>query len=329
MSCAVVRCPGFWNSVNSASSKRTMITQRAKLRRLAFILVSFAVGGPAALLLVSCQQVKADSRPSRSQSRCRGARCQGNRLHFSHSTAVCDRPRLPYLAVVKVADDQRRWSAPERARPRAGRQRASPALPPTCAAAGRFRAASPPRALVSVSQSASSLPSCDRPFIAALRDRTAEQPQCHLGGQTERIFRHRRRSDRDRTTALCDSARRRNADRRLDRRLGAPQAARQQRKRRASSPSRASAGITARSRARVKRGSRFDASSAKAMPARASVATSRAFGMPSSGRTSMISLAAAGRQRRHRRHGAEPGEAAAARHAGSARSRPDRRACGR
>ena len=33
----VVRCPGFWNSVNSASSNRTMITQRAKLRRLAFI----------------------------------------------------------------------------------------------------------------------------------------------------------------------------------------------------------------------------------------------------------------------------------------------------
>ena len=28
---------GFWNSVNSASSKRTIITQRAKLRRLAFI----------------------------------------------------------------------------------------------------------------------------------------------------------------------------------------------------------------------------------------------------------------------------------------------------
>ncbi len=37
MSCAVVRCPGFWNSVNSASSSRTIITQRAKLRRLAFI----------------------------------------------------------------------------------------------------------------------------------------------------------------------------------------------------------------------------------------------------------------------------------------------------
>src|SRR3974390_2865746 len=37
MSCALVRCPGFWKSVNNANSNRTMITQRAKLRRLAFI----------------------------------------------------------------------------------------------------------------------------------------------------------------------------------------------------------------------------------------------------------------------------------------------------
>src|SRR5262249_36330533 len=37
MSCAVVRWPGFWNSVNSASKSKTMITHRAKLRRLAFI----------------------------------------------------------------------------------------------------------------------------------------------------------------------------------------------------------------------------------------------------------------------------------------------------
>src|SRR5262249_1158884 len=41
MPCDVVRWPGFWNRVNSASSKRTMITQRAKLRRLAFIPWSF------------------------------------------------------------------------------------------------------------------------------------------------------------------------------------------------------------------------------------------------------------------------------------------------
>ena len=37
MSCDEARWPGFWNSVNSASSSRTMMTQRAKLRRLAFI----------------------------------------------------------------------------------------------------------------------------------------------------------------------------------------------------------------------------------------------------------------------------------------------------
>ena len=37
MSEADVRVPGFWNSVNNASSNRTMITQRAKFRRFAFI----------------------------------------------------------------------------------------------------------------------------------------------------------------------------------------------------------------------------------------------------------------------------------------------------
>jgi hypothetical protein len=46
--------PGFWNSVNSANSKRTMITHRAKLRRLAFILVSFAVDGAAAPRFGGC-----------------------------------------------------------------------------------------------------------------------------------------------------------------------------------------------------------------------------------------------------------------------------------
>ena len=55
-------------------------------------------------------------------------------------------------------------------------------------------------------------------------------------------------------------------------------------KRAASSPSAASAGISARRRARVKRGSRFDGSSAKATPCAFSVATRRRFGTASSGR---------------------------------------------
>src|SRR5580692_8130397 len=37
MSWEEARWPGFWNSVNNAKSNRTMMTQRAKLRRLAFI----------------------------------------------------------------------------------------------------------------------------------------------------------------------------------------------------------------------------------------------------------------------------------------------------
>src|SRR3954453_11903862 len=37
MSCEEARCPGFWKSVNNANSSKTIMTQRAKLRRLAFI----------------------------------------------------------------------------------------------------------------------------------------------------------------------------------------------------------------------------------------------------------------------------------------------------
>src|ERR1700712_2178969 len=37
MSCEEARCPGFWKSVNKANNSKTIITQRAKLRRLAFI----------------------------------------------------------------------------------------------------------------------------------------------------------------------------------------------------------------------------------------------------------------------------------------------------
>src|SRR3977135_1132845 len=37
MSCEDARWPGFWKSVNSANNSKTIMTQRAKLRRLAFI----------------------------------------------------------------------------------------------------------------------------------------------------------------------------------------------------------------------------------------------------------------------------------------------------
>ena len=46
MSCAEGRCPGVLNSVKSASSNRTMITQRAKLRRLVFIRTSLTTAAP-------------------------------------------------------------------------------------------------------------------------------------------------------------------------------------------------------------------------------------------------------------------------------------------
>src|SRR6266568_7311179 len=37
MSCEDARWPGFWKSVNNANSSKTIMTQRAKFRRLAFI----------------------------------------------------------------------------------------------------------------------------------------------------------------------------------------------------------------------------------------------------------------------------------------------------
>src|SRR6476620_6002656 len=37
MSCEDARWPGFWKSVNSANNSKTIMTQRAKFRRLAFI----------------------------------------------------------------------------------------------------------------------------------------------------------------------------------------------------------------------------------------------------------------------------------------------------
>src|SRR3954466_15738344 len=57
MSCEEARCPGFWKSVNNANSSKTMMTQRAKLRRLAFIdLPSWSRGSrpdPWVVILVS------------------------------------------------------------------------------------------------------------------------------------------------------------------------------------------------------------------------------------------------------------------------------------
>src|ERR1700749_672549 len=52
MSCDELRGPGFWNSVNNANNNRTMITHRAKLRRLAFIdLPSWSRGSRPYVLL--------------------------------------------------------------------------------------------------------------------------------------------------------------------------------------------------------------------------------------------------------------------------------------
>ena len=38
------RCPGFWNSVTSASTNRKMMTHKAKLRKLGFIEIDLSLG---------------------------------------------------------------------------------------------------------------------------------------------------------------------------------------------------------------------------------------------------------------------------------------------
>ena len=38
------RCPGFWNSVTSASTSRKMMTHKAKLRKFGFIEIDLSLG---------------------------------------------------------------------------------------------------------------------------------------------------------------------------------------------------------------------------------------------------------------------------------------------
>ena len=163
MSCAVVRWPGFWNSVNSASSKRTMITQRAKLRRLAFIPCPSAAVGRQPLRPLHCPQVKANSRPSRSQFRCRAAPCQGNLTRISsHSTAVWRRRACHIRPWLRLSATRRRSAAPGRARPRAGRGQRHQRSRQGAAQPRRARALGAP-ALRAPRSSASSLPSWTGP----------------------------------------------------------------------------------------------------------------------------------------------------------------------
>ena len=82
MSDADVRVPGFWNSVNRASSNRTIITQRAKFRRFAFIPSPYGPSGAPGGVCSSCSR----QRPRLSVGTSRFGRpfCQGNWPNMRH-----------------------------------------------------------------------------------------------------------------------------------------------------------------------------------------------------------------------------------------------------
>ena len=165
-------------------------------------------------------------------------------------------------------------------------------------AAQRARAAAARHSPASASYERLELAEPHRPLVADVRDGAAEQAQRHLGRQPENFSASSRigppsvQAAADTAPAATPTASSIAASARRSRRASSAS-------RLASSPSPASTGISARSRARVKRGSRFDGSSQNGDAGRPrSVAISRAFGRSSSGRTSKSGAVPVRRARR-------------------------------
>ena len=292
MSCAVVRWPGILEQREQRQQQEDDDHPEGEIAQIGVHPVSFmAVGGPAALLHYAASKLSgrftsvprynlgAGRAPAKGTATCNPS---------SHSTAVWPEPRLPYLPVVKAE----RTAPVGRAGARSTTSR--PAVRVTSAPANvrRNRKVSRRDARLGARQrlvERLELAELDRPLVAGMRDRAAEQAQRHFRGQAGEFFgiEDDRTAIGPRRLATTPPPRRATA-------VSIAASARRSRRassarRRASSPSRASAGITSRSRARVKRGSRFDGSSAKCDPGARERRESRAFGMSSSGRTSMIS----------------------------------------
>ena len=141
------------------------------------------------------------------------------------------------------------------------------------------------------SNSVSSLPSSTGALVADNGDRARQEPQRHFGGQTQNFSASKTIGPRIRPSPIatappprprppsrCAASARRSRRARIA-------------SRRASSPSRASAGISSRSRGRAKRGSRLltDRRAKSIRRSRQGSRASRAFGMSRNGRASMIS----------------------------------------
>ena len=254
--------------MNNASSSRTMITHRAKLRRLAFICVLGRRGAAgradvrAAIVRLTSRLVNLGATPPYAKRRGQ-IRNRIMRLFGKAGPLAAMLPRhLRRLTAAAVTACGRRTLDREplaRQRDHAPRQ--------ACGASAR-RGWPPAR------HECLKFTQFDRPLVADTGNGTAEQAQRHFGRQS-REQRSRRRSDRASARVPAGSAARaaRRPPLRWRRRRGArARQASESRARRA--PRAPAAGISGRRRARVNRGSRFDGSSNSRMPSAASVATS-------------------------------------------------------
>ena len=268
MSCEEARWPGFWNSVNSASNSRTMMTQSAKLRRLAFIPIRLScsgpvhAGSPAARLLATIQR-----RPDVYQCRSANATCQGKRPAQKHRNSAHSNPARPPCA--EVAPNQlwlwlrpnrggasRRLRRAARARRRAGRRSGSRRRPPGCVETARcLKKRQVPHEALRACQARPS-PRCRcrrwRGRAGASVTSAGNRPNWTAGNAIGPASGHG--SGANAATAASTTASSAASARRTRRASSASRSA--------LSPSRSRAGIAARSLARVKRGSRLLGSSA-------------------------------------------------------------------
>src|SRR5271154_7312811 len=107
MSCEDARWPGFWKSVNNASNSKTIMTQRAKLRRLAFIDFPSWSRGSRPYVLRTYPWVTTSNPPVDHISNLGAARLaakgttQDYLTYFSAIPVQIMAPKPPFTAVVK------------------------------------------------------------------------------------------------------------------------------------------------------------------------------------------------------------------------------------
>src|SRR5208283_2694366 len=173
MSWVTDRWPGFWNTVNSASNNRTMITQRAKLRKLAFIQRPSWCEAPAPS--TNCLPDCPATRPT--QCRCARCPCQAGRVRFDEYSASF----VNALGAAPPFPASTPWAPPARRRPLHNQ-----AIPLQRHHGARQRPAKPAgRAIEGAGERFAhgfELAEFDRPLIADLGGRPPDQPQHDFSG---------------------------------------------------------------------------------------------------------------------------------------------------